>query len=212
MNLKHALRTAVAVAALFLVAQPAFAEEPMVTVSTVDPPPVAKIFVTLDATSDLVIERMRGSNWDVVCTGTCGELLPLDGYYRVSGPGIRDSKPFRLEGAPGERLTITADTGSTGVYDAGIVFTLTGGLALATAGWIVYYELLDSIDDHYGGAAKGMAFGLELGAVGAAVTTIGIVLIAGNPPSTVRQSASGRTAKVETRAPAPTWHTREFRG
>ena len=77
MTLASALRTAVVVAALSLVAEPAFAEEPMVTVVTVEQPQVAKIFVTLDASSDLVVERMRGSHWDVVCTGICGELLPI---------------------------------------------------------------------------------------------------------------------------------------
>lgn len=226
MNLKQALRTLVAVAALSAIATPAFAQEsagPMITVEQCVPvvatPPRAeaevragKIFVTLDSPSDVVLERQSGSEWVTVCTGTCGEMLPLDGYYRVNGSGIRDSKPFRLEGAPGDRLTISASTGSAAAYDAGIVLTVTGGLGLATAGWILYYELLNSIDDHYGDAQKGTTFGLELGVASAIVTTIGIVFIAGNPPSTTTQHVGGRAATAAASPPAPTWHTRDFRG
>lgn len=204
MNLKQALRTLVAVAALSAVTAPAFAEEPA--------RPAAAVFVTIDASSDVVLERLRGSEWVIVCTGTCGETLPLDGYYRINGDGIRDSKPFRLEGEPGDRLVLSATTGSAGIYDAGIVLTVTGGLGLATAGWILYYELLNSIDDHYGDAERGMNFGLGLGAASAVVTTVGIVLIAGNPPSTATQHIGGRETKVVASPPAPTWREREYRG
>jgi hypothetical protein len=171
------------------------------------------VHVHLETTSELFLERQRGSEWVIVCKAPCDEMLPLEGYYRIAGSALRDSKPFRLDGAPGDHLVISTETGSATAYDAGVFMAVTGGLGLAAAGWILYYELINSIDYRAGdGAEKGVTFGLELGATAAVVTTVGIVLIASNPPSVVTQNSSASVAHAQVTGPAPSWRAPEFRG
>jgi hypothetical protein len=228
MNLKKALCALLAVASLATVATSASAQQDEVTVVLPDgrtvrgvvlvvSPPRSEersgtVNVHLDTTSDLALERLRGSEWVTVCTAPCDLPLPFDGYYRVTGASIRDSKPFRFEGASGDHLVLTPSTGSATAYDTGIFLTVTGGLGLSAAGWLLYYELINSIDYHSQGVEKGTALGLELGGASALVTTLGIVLIAGNPQSTVTQSSQARGEKSQTNVPAPSWRAHEFRG
>jgi hypothetical protein len=68
------------------------------------------------------------------CLAPCQKPFPRDGYYRITGEGIVESKAFQLP-ASGRQVTLNVNTGSKTVETTGAVlgvggFVVIGGVAL----------------------------------------------------------------------------------
>lgn len=194
------------------------------TAVAVNPPPAVSatpsasgnVFVHMDASrDDLELEMDSGGamNWEVVCTAPCDREVPTGRIYRINGSGVRKSKPFALQVPAGSRVTLTVDHGTTAGFVGGIILTTLGSP-------IVFIGALVTLAGAaYTGNGSGaiVAGGLVVTGVGAALMVPGIVLVANNSGTTVKEStgrpAQGdagsvmRTAELPSRT--PTWHSME---
>jgi hypothetical protein len=188
--------------------------------------PTAVVHIETDEPYLVLQVQSPGGRWDgrgewtTVCGGSCDRPVPLGLLYRISGDGIRSSKPFEIGAQPGSRVHLYATTGSSGSFVTGIVVLSLGsasaliGLSLTLLGALVGaycgYGVSCSGD---AGLLTGGLITLGVGVVG---IIIGAVLIGGNSRSTVTQVAGSNanpdalrvrwaTGAPERRSPA--WET-----
>jgi hypothetical protein len=112
------------------------------SIVVVGPPPApegpqGKVWVHIESGHELVLEgRPPSGSFGPVCNEPCDAELPLAYTYRLTGSGIRSSRDFTLEAAPGQHVVLTVKTGSKGGFTGGIVLVSVGP-ALALIGLLV---------------------------------------------------------------------------
>jgi hypothetical protein len=101
--------------------------------------PLVKVHISGDDTV-LLDRRPAGQEaWVPACSAPCDEDLPLGDDYRISGPGLRSSSQFRLEGAPGGRIDVNVNpkTKTSWWVGAGV-----GGMGLVIDVYALYFVAL----------------------------------------------------------------------
>jgi hypothetical protein len=100
----------------------------------VAPQPNPSVFVHLDADDGVALESIApgSERWAVACTAPCDAQVPTVNAYRVSGEGIRRSRPFELAVSPGlgQHIVIHVSPASKRGFVAGIALLSTGAVAL----------------------------------------------------------------------------------
>jgi hypothetical protein len=178
--------------------------------------PVA--FVHLEAESGVVLESAlpRGRQWTTVCAAPCDVPLPLDRDYRVSGEGIRNSRVFRLEANPGQRVIISVSPTSKGAFAGGIALTSVGaggivvGLVMVLVGLVNNCVTSVTCEQNQSNAPLEEA-GASVALIGLGAMVAGIVLFATNIHSratpTLAELMPAPVARPETAwLKAPVWH------
>jgi hypothetical protein len=74
--------------------------------------------------------------WEVVCEGACDTRLPVGDEYRVVGPDITDSPPFRLNAGARDHITLRVYPGDRSKVTIG-KWVAAGGGALLVAGIVL---------------------------------------------------------------------------
>ncbi len=125
--------------------------------------------------------------WQTVCEGACDRALPTNGLYRVDGPGLRTSKPFRISG---QSAVYRVDTATGLGFAAGLSLTILGGLALVNG---IALFILDAAYTAEGFiVADGVLIaGVALSVGGLAALIPGIYLMKTNGRTTVSAAADG---------------------
>jgi hypothetical protein len=129
---------------------------------------------------EVQLERNVGTEWHPVCAAPCALTGDPAGLYRVTGVGMRESDPFRLQRSSGDTIVDVEGT-SRASHNAGLALVIAGGGA-ALAG-LVYWGLVSlaasggpgyPYDPHE--ARVAWEGGLLLGSVGAVLEAVGIPL------------------------------------
>jgi hypothetical protein len=164
--------------------------------------------VHLEASDDARLERdiTGDGNWVSVCAAPCDKPLPISGDYRIGGSTMRPSRVFRLPGAQGDRVLVTASGGSKAGFYGGIALTAVSGPVVFVSFFIAGIASLvaSSSGDH--GAATAAAAGWTVFAVSAAGLIGGIVLIVNNARTGVEAGERAPGAPVDAWRWTPTWH------
>jgi hypothetical protein len=179
--------------------------------TTPTPAPVStgSVFVHIDASSNVDLEQLKDGTWSVVCNNPCDRSLSKDHDYRISGSGVRRSKPFRLSGENGQRILMTVDPASPGGYALGIVGISIGAPVGLIAGliWLgaSFCNAVDTNDSTNCGDTARNAGITSL--VGWGVMIAGIVLLAKNGSSKVTQDVATAPAPASPppQARLPQW-------
>jgi hypothetical protein len=192
---------------------------PLPIVVTPPSAPADRVYVHMTGAHEATLERGNGRTWALVCQSPCDRWLPMEGGYRVSGPGLRSSTMFALGGTNGGRVDLDVDPASKGAFVGGIVATSVGygvvpvGLLLMLVGAIVNSTDCD-FDTGTSGSSAGCSgssgSGLVLAGgitalVGAVVGTIGVVELASNVHSNVAQTVSDRQSSPPVSVRLPAW-------
>ncbi len=198
------------------------AVRPPVMMPGLAPPVVAvaprgSAFVHLDTDQGLVLESIAPGTgrWAMVCAAPCDAQLPIGREYRISGEGVRPSRPFGLGAAPGQRVIITASGASRGAFAGGVALT-TVGTAAVIIGLVVLLVGAAGTCDAFSGVCTGSSSGAETaGAVisiaGAAAMVGGIILMASNARTRTTQIVAQALPPAPDRPQtawlrAPIWH------
>lgn len=116
-----------------------------------------------------------------ICVAPCNRVLPRDGVYVISGPGLPPTRPFTLNGST--QTTLAVRIGSSvrrdvglGVLSTGMVALLGGGLATAVIG---IHDLATRPDDAPGDPWAGRLAYVSLAGIPMIVT--GAILMLTSP-------------------------------
>ncbi len=104
--------------------------------------PLVRVHITTDQ-NVLLDRRPEGSEtWVPACAAPCDEDFPLADEYRLSGPGLRSTGEFRLQGSPGGRvdLSVSPATKTAWWVGAGV-----GGMGLVIDVYALYIALFGSM-------------------------------------------------------------------
>lgn len=128
------------------------------------------------------LERLRQRHWEPVCTAPCSEQLDPQFSYRIAGPRLIASQPFRLD--PGRpRTSVDAEVGTRSGRVVGAILGVGGGIVFVNGlGIFLGGLLLSSSDDPDAedvGSTLTVAGGVTLG-IGAAAGITGLVLMLDN--------------------------------
>ncbi len=152
------------------------------------PPPRngPSVVVHVDSPQAATLVRLDDDNRIVEdCPSPCDVALPLDATYRIDGPAIRSSWPFRLASPPDRHVTVTVAPEQRSSYATAKLLGGAGGGAMVVGLGLMLGGLLaaTSAHDENGGspaecpgcrvAAVG---GATLGLVGVALTLTGVVM------------------------------------
>jgi hypothetical protein len=99
-----------------------------------------------DSDDDIVVQGLdtndgSEAHWKTVCTGSCDFALPSGGLYRVGGPGLRTTKPFRIDGAS---AAFQITRGSSAAFAGGLTLTILGGAAVNVGVGLLLIAALNS--------------------------------------------------------------------
>jgi hypothetical protein len=135
--------------------------------------------------------------YQFACRVPCKLDLPKDGLYRISGPGLRPSKPFRLTPDESDRVALQITPASTVTYDTGFALTLAGSAALTLGAVVAYAGVLDTSGYSRQRQSNGLITGGLLLMVGGGLTDlVGIPLLIGSDATEVRQQSVPRREPV----------------
>lgn len=162
-------------------------------------------WVHLEGEDAAVVQRAHTSGaWTGVCTAPCDRALPLDGVYRIDGPGLKTSTPFALRAGPGDYETLRVHGASRGAFTAGVVLLAAG----PAAGIGVTLGVVGLHIANGSGPLRGTdrtVVDLSLGAAAASVV-IGIGLLVLNASTGVSQDVvAPRQPLPPDDAKAPAW-------
>jgi hypothetical protein len=164
------------------------------------PAPATPATVRLDATgaAGALVERQDPQGvYQFACRVPCKLDLPKDGLYRISGPGLRPSKPFRLTPDESDRVALQITPASTVTYDTGFALTLAGSAALTLGAVVAYAGVLDTSGYSRQRQSNGLITGGLLLMVGGGLTDlVGIPLLIGSDATEVRQQSVPRREPV----------------
>lgn len=144
------------------------------------------VVVHVDSPQAATLVRLDDDNRIVDhCASPCDVALPLDATYRIDGPAIRSSWPFRLASPPDRRVTVTVApeqrssyatakvVGGVGVGAMGLGLGLfLGGVIAATGA----HDANGGSPAECPGCRVASVGGAILGLVGAALTVTGVVM------------------------------------
>lgn len=164
------------------------------------------VLVHMEGDSDAVLEmqdRKETNAFSPVCNSPCNKVLPLDRMYRITGDGMKDSRPFKLSGSAGQAVSLDVNPGRRGAFAGGIVMTVLGPITLLT-GSLVYLvgaaqsSLVYSSSSGFRTSGDGSGLKVTGGILmiaGAALTAVGIPLIVSNARTKVTQDVSSPVRK-----------------
>lgn len=162
--------------------------------------PGSMVFVQLDADESAVLEQeapagtKNAFQWVEVCRAPCNLMMPNDRAYRIYGDGVRKSGTFALAGRNGERVTVAVDAAHTGGFVGGVVLMGVGIPTVGVGGLVA----LVGVAAEKSSIATG---GLIATGIGAAATLAGIVLVATNSSTSIRQTTLPPPRRRESDAP-----------
>ena len=139
-------------------------------------PPALAVLRADNPRARLQVQTWAG--WQDVCPTPCGVAVDAAALYRITGPAIVTSDPFRLPG-PSGTVTIDAKTGSKAKRWVGLGM-LVGGAGAALLG-TVFYEASSNLGPDINGsyttrdADRVYSAGVVL--TGVAVSIVGVVLL-----------------------------------
>jgi hypothetical protein len=176
--------------------------------------------VHLDADPDVALQSVSPGTgrWATVCAGPCDAPVPIDREYRVAGPGIRSSRPFRIHAAPGQHVTITVNAASAAARSAGVALSSIGSAAIIIGVIVLVYGALGACEqtDAFGDCLQTQpdggveTAGAIIALAGAAVLVGGVILYLNNARTTTTESvpaALAPPARPETSwLRTPVWH------
>jgi len=184
------------------------------------PTPPPAVWVHLDASSSVEIQRDTPIGWSTVCAGTCDLLLPVDGSYRATGSTLFPSAPFTLRSPPGQSETLQVHGGSEPLFVLGMVGVIGGGL-VASITWPVgaVFGLCLGFGVLSGGPPGGVQGCVPDGTQGlltaflvsGAVVLVSTVLVVSNAKTTVDHLFSSTPPPPSLELgwkPAPSWRER----
>ncbi len=139
-------------AQLTLATSPAFAQPPTppdapaasaAPAAPAAPPPAATastdgtVSVHINSPSPVTLQRRSsaGGSWETVCTSPCDQRAPVGDEYQVTGKGLTESKPFRLDASHGP-VVLDVSPGNPVKQTVGLYLAIGGGV-LIVAGAIV---------------------------------------------------------------------------
>jgi hypothetical protein len=97
--------------------------------------PTARVHIAADP-SVLLDRRPAGSDtWVPACSAPCEEELPLGDEYRLSGPGLRSTDVFTLQGTAGGRVDIAVNPSTKLAWWVGAGI---GGMGLVIDAYAAY--------------------------------------------------------------------------
>ncbi len=176
------------------------------------PAPVAMTSLHLEGTRPGVVVQALDQTgtegtWQTVCEGPCDRDLPASGLYRVDGPGLRTSRPFRIEGA---RATYRVDTATGLGFAGGLTLTIIGGLALVNGLGFLILDAVYKSDPMYIVPDWILIAGVALSVGGVAALIPGVYLMKTNGRTTVTAGDGSLPARVPAwREPRlPSWQPR----
>ena len=191
--------------------------------AAIAPPPAnaATVTVRIESEEAAVLERREGRRWGPVCSAPCNQAMPLDGSYRISGPGIRNSPPFMLAGTDGSTVVLRVDAASRSAFTGGIVSLGTGPFLALVGGFVLLAAAITDTNNSisYAARAEGSGgsgtgtdtstektVGWTLVGGGLALAVIGGIVVGANAHSTVEQS--GAAPRNDAWLRTPTWTSR----
>jgi hypothetical protein len=160
-------------------------------------PQPPSVVVHLDAEQGVTLQGLPSGakRWAPVCAAPCDFLVPLEGEYRITGRGLRSTKPFVLVGETGQRINLEVEPSSQGGFVGGIVLGSVGVVSVITGTvlWLLgaacsggACSVGDTSDN--GTYSTMETAGVVLSVTGAAALVGGIVLLVSNIHSTSRQT------------------------
>ena len=114
--------------------EPAAAEAPAPAVK-----PDGMVMLHINSPEPVELERRQGEvgAWEHVCTSPCDRNVPLFDQYRIAPAGdINESKPFLIDAANKDQVTLGVDPGRKTKSTVG-TYILVAGVATAVTGVIV---------------------------------------------------------------------------
>jgi len=174
------------------------------------------VLVHMDAEEGVVLESIApgSGRWALVCAAPCDAQVPLGREYRISGEGIRPSRPFGIQAPPGQRVTLSVVTGSRAGYSGGLALTSVGSAAVVVGLFVVLFGALGTCDS-FGNCTPAdggvETAGLVITLAGVAVLVGGIILVASNSRSRATQTIGELVPQAPARPEtawlrAPLWH------
>lgn len=166
------------------------------------------ILVHLEGDEDAVLElqdRNDKGSFSPVCHAPCDKMVPLDAMYRITGEGIRDSRPFKLAGAGGQAVSVNVNPGHRGAFAGGIVMTVLGPIALISGAFVYLAGSIRITTSSFSTDNDGLKVtGGVLMLGGAALTAVGIPLLVSNARTKVTQEV-GTPVRRDAMLRAPTF-------
>jgi hypothetical protein len=175
--------------------------------------------VHLDADPGVVLESISpgSGRWALVCAAPCDAAVPLGRQYRIAGEGIRPSRAFGIEAAPGGHAEISVSAATKGGFQGGIALSSVGAGAIIVGLTVVFVGALGACGDGDFGTCDGPANG-GLETAGAIISLAGVALLVGGIILTVSNARTKATQTVGDIVPpapsrpetawlrAPIWH------
>jgi hypothetical protein len=147
----------------------------------------------------------------VACTSPCDRALPIKGEYRITSPGMRNTRIFEIAANPGERVQIHLSPASKAAFIGGIILTSTGPV-VALVGLVVMmanavstscYDSSSGFSCQNNSSSSPTGTILALGGLG--MLAAGIIMVATNARSGVAQDATPTHIERDAWLRAPTW-------
>lgn len=163
--------------------------------------PTAKVHVVGAPTAQL--ETKSEGAWVSACDAPCDETLAA-GTYRVSGPGVVASRPFRLATKDTRDVTLKVNAGKVGGLVGGVVLVSVGA-TLLPVGALLFVAVAGAR-----GSAGGALFGAGVAtvALGIGGIVLGSILIAGNAHTYVEQRHPIKANEEDAHLRVPTFRER----
>jgi hypothetical protein len=143
--------------------------------------------------------------------------VPIGREYRITGDGVRPSRAFPIEAAPGQHVTISVSAASRGAFGAGVALSSLGAVAVGIGLVILVVGAVGTTSCDINGFCTNNppnssveTAGAVVALAGAGVMVGGIVLMVSNARTKTFQSVGALvspTARPETAwLRAPIWH------
>jgi hypothetical protein len=195
----------------FLVASLALASRAFAQESTANAPesrdsdaPEQRAVVHIETDAPVVLEqRIEGTReWVPACSAPCDTPLRLSASYRIAGSGVRNSPPLRLQASPGERVVLDVNAASSGGFRGGVIATSVGG------GVVVAGAIILGLNWFYDGGPNERinALGFVMMGAGAVAAVVGVILLASNGHTNVRESAEIPSRRTDAWLRLPQWN------
>ncbi|MEO6418996.1 MAG: hypothetical protein ABIP39_06290 [Polyangiaceae bacterium] len=123
---------------VLVVSTPAFADDSGSTTTTTTTTPAATdgmVMLHVDSPKPVDIERRQGDvgGWQHVCTSPCDASVPLFDQYRIAeGADVNESKPFMIDAANKDHVTLKVDPGMKTKAKVGTYIFIAGAATIVT--------------------------------------------------------------------------------
>lgn len=146
--------------------------------------------VHLEGPSGLVLEQQYEREWTEVCRVPCDIRLRTDLRYRITGAGLRTSRPFSLVPSGG-RVQLDVTPASDGPRATGLALIVTGSIVTPIGLLVVLAS-----------ASSGSSAGLIVAGLGLVSLITGGIVHGSAAETEVRQPLASSTASAR----LPTWN------